>query len=229
MAADDRWRSVLLDRFTFVLGAVVLTVFVLLMFDLPTRGEETAGGEVAVTFLTGVTLVFALLASGVSRPLLGLAVVAAVSTALWAMVSLTAGLHSVAYLRWFWFVLVLGTPFVVLRRLVSHQKVTSQTLFGAASVYLLIAVAFMFLFIAIDASDAGQFFGEAEPTTSFMYFSLVTITTLGYGDLTPVTEPARALAVAAAIVGQIYLVFIVARMVGLYTRDGGTGESDRSS
>jgi hypothetical protein len=56
-----------------------------------------------------------------------------------------------------------------------------------------------------------------------MYFSLVTITTLGYGDLSPVTEAARAAASATAIVGQIYLVFVVARMVGLYTFAVSTG------
>jgi Na+-driven multidrug efflux pump len=53
-----------------------------------------------------------------------------------------------------------------------------------------------------------------------MYFSLVTITSLGYGDLAPVGEVARAAAAGAAVLGQIYLVFIVARLVALYTAFG---------
>jgi voltage-gated potassium channel Kch len=50
----------------------------------------------------------------------------------------------------------------------------------------------------------------------FQYFSFVTITTLGYGDVTPVTEVAKAFAVLEAVVGQLYLVIIVAWLVGTY-------------
>ncbi len=49
-----------------------------------------------------------------------------------------------------------------------------------------------------------------------LYFSFVTLGTLGYGDITPVGGPARALAVSEAIVGQMYLVVVVARLVSLY-------------
>ncbi len=62
-----------------------------------------------------------------------------------------------------------------------------------------------------------------------MYFSLVAITTLGYGDLAPVGEVARAAAAGAAVLGQIYLVFIVARLVALYTALGSLiGRSSRA-
>lgn len=219
MAEDAHVGSALVDRFGFVLAAVVVTVFVLLMFDLPTQSAQTTTEEVLVTLLTSLTLVLALLASGVSRPVIGFAVLAALLFLVWAAVSFALDANSVSFLRWFWFLLVVSTPFVVARRLFAHQTVTTETLLGAASVFLLIAVAFMFLFLGIDAADPGTFFGSPVPTTGFMYFSLVTITTLGYGDLVPATEGARAVAVSLAIVGQIYLVFVVARMVGLYTRD----------
>lgn len=193
------------------------------MFDLPTKSSATTAEEVAVTVLTAITLILALLASGASRPMFNLAVAAAVGFIGWALISFFAHTDSVTFLRSFWFLLVVATPFVVLRRVASHREVTSETLLGAASVYLLIGVAFMFLYLGIDEFQPGQFFGQTEPTTAFMYFSLVTITTLGYGDLSPVTEAARAAASATAIVGQIYLVFIVARMVGLYTFGVTTG------
>lgn len=229
MAGDE--QNAFFDRFNYVLGAVALTVFVLLMFDLPTVSERTTTEEILVTVLTGTTLVLALLASGVRRPVIAFALLAAVGFLVWATVAYATDTSSVGFLRWFWFLLVVGTPFAVLRRLVAHQQVTAETLLGAASVYLLIAVAYMFLFLGLDSRDPGSFFGSLQPTTSFMYFSLVTMTTLGYGDLSPATDAARALAVALAVVGQIYLVFIVARMVGLYTRQprGAAREPEQSS
>lgn len=87
---------------------------------------------------------------------------------------------------------------------------------------------FMYLFLAVDRFGDGSFFGEPETSTGFMYFSLVTITTLGYGDLVPASDVGRAVATSAAMLG--YLVFIVARLVALYTSSGSViGRSSRDS
>ena len=65
--------------------------------------------------------------------------------------------------------------------------------------------------------EARSFFNQGDqPTTSFMYFSLVTITTLGYGDLSPAHEVGKFLATAEAVIGQVFLVTVVARLVSLY-------------
>ncbi len=208
----------LLDRFAFVLVAVSATVVVLLLFELPRHSSSTTSSEVAVTLLTGLTLILALLVSGVSRPVLSFALLTAAVFVGWALISFFTEADSVGFLRWFWFLLVMTTPFVVVRRLVAHRAVTGQTLMGAASVYLLIAVAFMFLSLGLDSIQSQDFFGHSESTTGFMYFALVTVTSLGYGDLAPATQEARAVAAIGVVVGQVYLVFIVARMVALYTR-----------
>ena len=218
MAEKVSRSNQLLDRFAFVLAAVSATIVVLLLFELPRHSSSTTSSEVAVTLLTGLTLILALLASGVSRPVLTFALLTAEVFVGWALTSFFTETDSVGFLRWFWFLLVVTTPFVVVRRLVAHRTVTAQTLLGAASVYLLIAVSFMFLFLGLDSIQSQNFFGHSEPTTGFMYFSLVTVTSLGYGDLAPATKEARALAAIGVVVGQIYLVFIVARMVALYTR-----------
>ena len=60
------------------------------------------------------------------------------------------------------------------------------------------------------------YFGESQPTTSYMYFSLTTITTTGYGDFTAASEFGRLLAMAEAVTGQVYLVTFVAMLVGLF-------------
>ena len=97
-------------------------------------------------------------------------------------------------------------------------------IFGALSVYLLIGVVFSFLFIIVETVVPGSFDGltfhiaDDSPREfhSFMYFSFVTITTLGYGDLLPIQPAARALAYMEALVGQIYLTVLVARLIGMY-------------
>lgn len=119
-----------------------------------------------------------------------------------------------------------GTGGVVLRRVLAHRVVTSRTLSGAVAVYLLLAAAFASLFTALEGFDARSFDADdlAQPRfATLLYFSLVTLTTVGYGDIEPVTEPARALATLEAVLGSVYLVIIVARLVSLY---GATEEAE---
>ena len=97
-----------------------------------------------------------------------------------------------------------------------HRTVTVQTLLGAVAAYLQIAVAYAFAFQALDAGTALPLFGVQVPTTSYMYASLTALSTLGYGDLVPVTELGRLLAVSEAIVGQVFLVTFVAMLASRY-------------
>jgi hypothetical protein len=97
-----------------------------------------------------------------------------------------------------------------------QRFVTSDTLRGAIAVYLLLAVAFNYAFLSLHGMTGDLFFDTPEPTTAFMYFSLATITTVGYGDLSAVTELGRFLASAEALTGQVLLVVVVARLVSLY-------------
>jgi hypothetical protein len=114
-----------------------------------------------------------------------------------------------------WTVLALIAPVVVIRRLIMHKRASGATLLGAVSAYLLIALAFNFAFLTLDDFQLQHFFGRLEPTTSYMYYSLVTITTLGYGDLAAVTPGGRLLSTIEAVIGQVYLVTFVAMIVGL--------------
>ena len=105
-------------------------------------------------------------------------------------------------------------PVAVVRRVLLHKKTTIQTLIGAVTAYLLMAVAFTLIFLSLDGTQGSFFFGAEQPTTSFMYFSLVTITTTGYGDLAAVAPIGRMLATFEAVIGQVYLVTFVAMIVG---------------
>ena len=99
-----------------------------------------------------------------------------------------------------------------------QDKVTRDLISGAVVVYLLMAIMWTFIYRAIDTVHPGSFTvstSDIHERTRFVYFSLVTITTLGYGDIVPKTSLARSLTTLEAVVGQLYLVTTVAWLVGV--------------
>jgi voltage-gated potassium channel len=103
--------------------------------------------------------------------------------------------------------------------LAKQGRVDMSLIYGALSVYLLIGIAFAWLYEAIYVIDPGAFKGvEIDPLGElgeFQYFSFVTLTTLGYGDISPTTRIAGSFATLEAIIGQVYLTVLVARLVGM--------------
>ena len=221
---DDSGRY--LDRFGPLLALTVLSVTVSSLVDLndPTANVATEVGWVIVSLITGLTLILALEAGGVAKGPRRVAVIVVLVAVLGAvLISVFANVgevtNSASRPSWLWVVLALLSPILVTRRLFLQDRVTAETIWGAMAAFLLIALAFNYAFLGVDQTSAGQFFGSPEPTTSFMYFSLVTITTLGFGDLNPATEVARYLATAEAVLGTIFLVTVVARLVGMFGQD----------
>ena len=121
--------------------------------------------------------------------------------------------------------------FFVAIRVVGHllhcEVVDGDTLCASASAYLVFGVAWAAMFSMVYDLDPTAFDidGPAgERSLSFssrhsihvLYFSFVTLTTLGYGDVVPISAPARVLAMLEAVVGQLYLAVLVARLVGLH-------------
>lgn len=103
----------------------------------------------------------------------------------------------------------------VTRSIRRHQAITIEAVSGAVCTYLLIGLFFAFLYGTLDHL-AGPFFTGGAPATNSncLYFSFVTQTTVGYGDLTARTDVGHTLAVAEALIGQVYLVTVVALIVG---------------
>ena len=114
--------------------------------------------------------------------------------------------------------LLLVTVVVIVARVLRHRVVTMQTIFGALSAYLLIGFAFAALFSATAALTSRPLFADGSPVdgSSIQYFAFITLTTTGYGDLTPAGQPGRSLAVLEALTGQIFLVTLVARLVAMF-------------
>lgn len=109
--------------------------------------------------------------------------------------------------------LAAAAPVIIARDIARHRRITLQTVAAGLCVYLLLGLAFGFAHGIVDllAADAySKPLGEDDA----VYLSFVTLTTVGFGDVTPVVGLARALTVLEAVIGQIYLVSIVALLVG---------------
>ncbi|MEU8613713.1 potassium channel family protein [Actinoplanes sp. NPDC048791] len=111
--------------------------------------------------------------------------------------------------------LYLVAPVSIVRDLGVHRRVDLETMLGALAAYLLIGMAFGFAYACVGALQPGPLFGDAgDPALSqALFFSFVTMTTTGYGDLVPVTNPAQSIAVLEALIGQLFLVTAVAKVV----------------
>lgn len=121
---------------------------------------------------------------------------------------------------------------ILLKFIFNAPRVSRNVIYASIIAYLLIGFAWGSLFTVIHHFDPRTFdisdFQIERVEAVFMYFSFVTLTTLGYGDISPLTSHAYSFAVLEAIIGQLYLTVLVARLVGLhiaYSTDRGRSEN----
>ena len=121
---------------------------------------------------------------------------------------------------------------VLLNFIFVSEHVTANTIFASICVYLLLGILWAmaysllewfqpgaFSYPSASSDEAGYMRLGAIPAGFEFYYSLVTMTTLGYGDVVPVSSLARTLATLQAVVGQLYLAVLVARLVGLHVAE----------
>ena len=99
--------------------------------------------------------------------------------------------------------------------LLSYRVVTANLIYCAISTYLLIGIMWTGIYAIVEGILPGAFSGVSE-TSDLVYFSFVTLTTVGYGDITPQIILAKRLAVIEAAMGSIYMAVIIAMIVGRY-------------
>jgi voltage-gated potassium channel len=121
--------------------------------------------------------------------------------------------------------LVTVTLPVTIRRVVEHRRVTHETVLGALCAYVLLGLLFAFVYLAVEELDDASFFAQPGPhqQSEYVYFSFVSLTTLGFGDLSPSVGLPQALTVLEALCGSIFLVTLVARLVTLWVRQSESG------
>ncbi len=117
---------------------------------------------------------------------------------------------------------------VLLRAILGSCRVTTDTIFGGICVYLLLGVAWAEMYQCLEIMQPGSFEiswsaasyetldSAAAQSFRFVYFSFVTLTTLGYGEIFPVSSKAQSLALLEAVSGPLFLAIFVARLVGLH-------------
>ena len=120
--------------------------------------------------------------------------------------------------------------YAILDYLFSVQVVNMEVISGSVVGYLLLGLLFAFLYATIETIYPGSFpLPEAagrDTRNQLYYFSFVTLTTLGFGDITPMTAPARSITFLEAVIGQLYLTILIARIVGMHISQGLTSHRD---
>jgi hypothetical protein len=124
----------------------------------------------------------------------------------------------------------------VLRSIYRHETITTDSVCGAFCGYVVLGVAFGHLYSMVETLRPGSFRGDAEVMRQLQdaqlrhftltYFSLVTLTTVGYGDITAQTVSARGLAAVEAIVGQFYIAVLIAGLLGRRVVGGTSGPAE---
>jgi hypothetical protein len=103
----------------------------------------------------------------------------------------------------------------------TSSEISADRVVGAVTLYLLFGVLWSIAYAVIEQLSPGSFRGISEPlaqgwTSDWLYFSFVTMTTLGYGDISPLTATARTIAYLQAVFGQFYIAILVAGLVSAY-------------
>jgi ion channel len=219
----QRREIVLRQRYGLLLASLVVLFIV--------QGVAPGGPwqDVLITALAAATVVLALRAGEVTPRLATVATVLGAALVILVAVLAAAGTSNAAAARLAACALVaIAPPAVVvgvLRGLREQGSATVQAVMGVLCIYLLIGMLCAFLYGAIDRLGGDPFFsGDVAATASrCLYFSFTTLTTVGYGDLTARSNLGHTIAVTEALVGQIYLVTVVALLVSDLGRRAGRG------
>ena len=228
-SAVERWLEERLPayNFGFVLGLLLAT------FVFTACGFQGSWARVVNVFLTGLTLLAALLASRTGRRLFRVAAIVVVVSLVGSIGATAAPIDNPGDgLILLNLLLVAAAPVVIGRALWQRQLVDINTVLGAVCIYVLIGMFFSFLYTFIGAVGDAPFFAQTTKDgasiAEYLYFSFITLCTVGYGDFTPAEGLGRSLASAEGLIGQLYLVTIVAVVVSRMARIDKVRPSDES-
>jgi hypothetical protein len=235
------------DRFVLVFALIIGTILANTFL-----ADQFPVGRAFTVALQTVTMLIALSTSDAGPRMRWVAGMAAGLAVVGILLAEFFGIQGLERLAYAVTMLLLGivTPYVIARRIAKHPRITVETVSGAADIYLLIGLLFAIIFGLVGAVDSGAlrhlsdvstfepavaFFYSARPVNGadFMYYSFVTLTTVGYGDVTAATQLGRMLSVVEALLGQLYLVIVVALIVSNIGRDrlvgGGASSQDTAA
>jgi len=198
------------------------SVLLLILFSYGFSVGVTASWAASLVITVQIATVWAVLrVSQARRSVRRIAAALLVIAALAAAVNLfvgkeTAGLGAVAFMS---AVLYLIAPFSIIRNLLFRREVDLQTVLGAIDIYLLVGMLFAFVYRFLGVVQSSAFFGASGDgkLPQDLFFSFTTLTTTGYGNLVPAGNPGQTIAVAEMLIGQLFLVTAVAKVINSYT------------
>ena len=213
--ATERW----VDRLPWLNTYVVLAGLILISLLAYGFVGTTPPLRLIVIALHGVVLILALhLAHVRGRDVVIAAAAVAVVLLVWLASLMFGNATSQSLIVLAGGLLLAVPPAAILRdmrRLLAEGGVTIEAVFAAVSVYLLVGAVFAYIYAIVPLLGGGPFFAQVKAANAvdYVYFSFTTIATLGYGDLTAAGDPGRMLSVFEALIGQLYLVTVVALLV----------------
>ena len=217
------------NRFAILLATLLLMMVAMPLVVLCEPGVHSWLVRVVLSGTLGLMLLSAVFAVAETRRTMIVALVLAVPPILIRLFNFAADQDSLRVGEHLWEIVFFGYVIAVLtRHLFRAKRVCADTICAAVCTYLLLGILWAMLYSALDIVHPGSFafplaetfqsnalrFDDARAVYS-QYFSFVTITTLGYGDIVPISPPARMLVVLEALTGQFFLAVLVARLVGM--------------
>ena len=211
-------KNIFEQRFALLLVALLLDLLVSPFV------EGRPLGRVAFNIFTTVVLLSALysVSENKRRALLGFALWVPATVGVWlGYFAPEASMLAQAPTLMTFFLIY--TTYRILMHILRSDEVTTESIYGSLCVYLLIGMIWSMFYFGLESYRPGSYAGLGTSAdyseglgSSCLYYSYVTLTTLGYGDVTPVTAGARSLSLVEAIIGQFFLAVLVARLVGQY-------------
>jgi len=179
---------------------------------------ERHGVRPLIVVLLWFLLAFAMWTSGVSKYLMGVTLILAVAALASVIINEFRGIsrgNEIVFSA-VSASLAAASIAVIVRRLSGHLVVSMRTITGALSVYLLLGLFCTYMYVLVGDIRNDGFFAQPGPHSpvTYLYFSFVTLTTVGYGDYSAGSDVGRMMAVIEALVGQLYLVTVVAIVIG---------------
>lgn len=202
------------DAYGLVL-LLILTTFVVTM-TLPSEGW---GGRVTAIAVAGLTAVISLTSSDVRPRRVATAAAFAAAAVVAALIAAATDSNRLLSLAFVTVAILLAIGAVtILRRVVSAIRVDFRTILGAVSVFTLLGLLFAFAYLGVARWTHSEFFtGVADARSNdYLFFSYTTLTTTGYGNLVPAGTVGQSFAVVEMLVGQFFLVTLVAGLVSLW-------------
>ena len=198
-------------------GSVMVLIFVTYLLAV----TVTASWGKALVLVVQIATVW--LALRISRARRGIIVVATVALAIALVVAALSllGVGDESNLAGAVFltsgILYLIAPVSIVRSLVAQQEVDQETVLGALDAYLFVGIAFAYIYAMLGAFDPPFFQGSGNDTVpNTLFFSFTTLTTTGYGNLVPAGNPGQSLAVLEMLIGQLFLVTAVAKVINAW-------------